>query len=500
MAEDENDSAAASVSLSALAELLDGRLVAAGDGETIVSDVCFDSRAPMNASTLFAAVRGERSDGHDFVGDAVEAGAGAALVDHAVSGISIPQLVVADVRASMGPAAQAAHGSPGSRLALVGVTGTNGKTTFVSLLEQLLSRLGVRAESLGTLTGERTTPEGPELARHFHQAADEGVEAVAMEVSSHALALHRVDGLEFEVAVFTNLGRDHLDFHATQEAYFAAKARLFEPGRAKRALVNADDVHGRLLRDAAGELPVTAYTLDDLTDVTLRPDGSSFSWRGQRVSVALPGRLNLSNVLATLETATLMGHDEADVAAAAEGLTGPPGRFQVVELSADGSEAPTVVVDYAHSPDALTGVLDSARELLAEDATLTVVFGCGGDRDSDKRAEMGRAASQRADRVIITSDNPRSEDPLAIMEAAAQGSMEVTAAPPELIVDRREAIAAALNNGAPSNSVLAPSAMVVIAGKGHEDTQTFADRVERFSDAEVAVDEWTRLRNDGDTR
>ena len=465
-----------------------------------LADVAFDSRAAMGPGTLFAAVRGERSDGHDFVAAAVEAGAASVLVDHPVEGIGVPQLVVSDVRAALGPAAQAIFGDPASELALIGVTGTNGKTTFVSLLAQLLDNLGERAESMGTLTGARTTPEGPEIARHLRTAVDNGVTAVAMEVSSHALALHRVDGLRFDVAVFTNLGRDHLDFHSTQEAYFAAKARLFEPERAAAALVNVDDVHGRLLRDAAVGLPVTGYALEDLEDIELSPTGSHFAWRGHRVWVALPGRLNLSNVLAALEAAVLLGHEEGLVAEAAHGLVGPAGRFQVVPLDGDqpGGAAPAVVVDYAHSPDALTGVLDSARELLGPEGALTVVFGCGGDRDREKRPEMGRVAAERADRVIITSDNPRSEDPLAIMEQTAQGSMGVATSdtrltPPELIADRAEAIRVALTEAGPGS-------MVVIAGKGHETTQTFADRVEDFDDAAVATAAWAGRNQTGHGR
>ena len=483
------------ISLSELAEQVGGRLAGADATSVVVDDVSFDSRARATKRTMFAAVRGERADGHDFAADAVANGVGSLLVEQELSGLKVPQLVVPDVRAAMGPVAQVAHGHPGTRLQLVGVTGTNGKTTFVSLLAKLLNRLGVGAESMGTLTGARTTPEGPELARHLHEAADAGVEAVALEVSSHALALHRADGLVFDVAVFTNLGRDHLDFHDTQEAYFAAKARLFEPQRARHALLNIDDVHGRLLRDAAGGLPVMEYSLDDLDEVVLTPRGSTFTWRGHRVNVALPGRVNLSNVLPVLETAVLLGHDVSAVAAAASDISGPPGRFQAVNLSPEGHDrVPAVVVDYAHSPDALAAVLESARELLPVDGELIVVFGCGGDRDREKRPEMGRVAAERADRVIITSDNPRSEDPLAIMESAAQGSTGVATTPAELIVDRRAAIAAALA-GAPSSSSL-----VVIAGKGHETTQTFADRVEHFDDAEVAVEEWARLAEDGDPR
>jgi UDP-N-acetylmuramoyl-L-alanyl-D-glutamate--2,6-diaminopimelate ligase len=493
------------LSLLGLAELVGGRVVpgSTSPNDPPLHDVAFDSRAPMGPGTLFVAVRGDRSDGHDFVAAAVDAGAVAVMVEHLIEGIAVPQMVVTDARAAMGPAAQAIFGHPGTELALVGVTGTNGKTTFVSLLAQLLDNLGERAESMGTLTGARTTPEGPEIARHLRAAVDDGVTAVAMEVSSHALALHRVDGLRFDVAVFTNLGRDHLDFHTTQEAYFAAKARLFEPDRAAAALVNIDDVHGRLLRDAAGALPVTGVLARRPRRPRTQPD---------RLGVWLarsPGECCPAGASQPVQRARGAGNSRAarprvrsSSPAPQTGSSVRPDDFRWCHSDRDptGSAAPAVVVDYAHSPDALSSVLDSARELLGPDGRLTVVYGCGGDRDLEKRPEMGRVAAERADRVIITSDNPRSEDPLAIMEQTAQGSMGVATSDtqltaPELIVDRREAIKAALAERRPSAS------LVVIAGKGHETTQTFADRVEDFDDVAVAAEVWARAwQRTGDPR
>ncbi|MEZ5380900.1 MAG: UDP-N-acetylmuramoyl-L-alanyl-D-glutamate--2,6-diaminopimelate ligase [Microthrixaceae bacterium] len=478
-------SARAGLSLVDAATAVDGRLVPYEPGRLTLTEVSCDSRDAMAPGTIFAAVPGSVTDGHRFVEAAVAAGASAVMVERAQEGLEVPQLVVADVRAAVGPLAQAVAGHPAQSLQLIGVTGTNGKTTFVTLLAALLGRLGVRAEAFGTLTGARTTPEGPDLARQLRAAADTGVQAVAMEVSSHALALHRVDGLVFDLVVFTNLGRDHLDFHATQEEYFAAKARLFEPERARHGLLCVDDVHGRLLADAAGALPVSAYSVEDLDEVSLSATGSRFSWRGHTVSVAVAGRFNLANVLAALEAAVLLGHPAEAVARAADGLEGPPGRFQVVEAAPGEDAAPAVIVDYAHSPDALAGALDSARELVG-DGHLTVVFGCGGDRDRAKRPAMGRVAAERADRVIITSDNPRNEDPLAIAESVAQGSAEVSPTPPEIELDRRRAIRTALASAADGS-------LVLVAGKGHETTQTFADRVEPFDDAVVVAEERAHL-------
>ena len=286
------------VTVAMLASMLDARI--AGDPSVGVDSVTHDSRA-VRPGALFCCVPGLRVDGHDFAANAVAAGATSLLCERELD-VDAAQLIVADVRPAMARAAAEVAGRPSDRLSIVGVTGTNGKTTVVSILGSILAHAGREVRVIGTLTGARTTPEATDLQSDLARYVEEGVTDVAMEVSSHALALHRVDAIRFGVAVFTNLGRDHLDFHGTDEAYFAAKAKLFEPGRASSALVNVDDVHGRLLLDVAGGSSdgptVRGYSLDDLDRVVCRPDGSSFRWRGRDADIALPGRHNVSNALA----------------------------------------------------------------------------------------------------------------------------------------------------------------------------------------------------------
>jgi UDP-N-acetylmuramoyl-L-alanyl-D-glutamate--2,6-diaminopimelate ligase len=372
----------------------------------------------------------------------------------------------------MGPASAEVYGRPSESVAVVGVTGTNGKTTVVTLLAEVLRRAGRRCEVIGTLTGARTTPEAPELQARLAECVATGVDVVAMEVSSHALALHRIDGTRFRVGVFTNLGTDHLDFHGTPEAYFAAKAALFEPARCEVGVVNLDDPHGRLLRDAA-EIPIVGWSVESLGDLHLGPRGATFTWRGLRVELPMPGRHNVANALAVAEIASLLGLDDAEVL---EGLAAGavvPGRFEVVE-----GEGATVVVDYAHTPDALRSVLGTARELLGPRGRLLAVFGCGGDRDASKRPAMGRVACEIADEVVLTNDNPRSEDPLRIIEEIRSGCSGA----PLVLPDRRSAIRAALASADVGD-------VVVIAGKGHEQGQQFAERSEPFDDRTVAAEE-----------
>ena len=323
---------------------------------------------------------------------------------------------------------------------------------------------------IGTLTGTRTTPEAPELQRRFAESLAQGVQAVAMEVSSHALALHRVDGTRFRVAVFTNLSAEHLDFHSTMEAYFQAKARLFTPELADAAVVNVDDPRGRLLRDAA-VVPTRGFSLDEVEGLEVGRTASRFRWRGQHVTLPLGGRFNVANALAAAETAITLGIEPA---VAAEGLAaaGPvPGRFEAVEAGQDFG----VVVDYAHTPDGLERLLDTARELVGE-GRLLLVFGCGGDRDVAKRPLMGEVAGRLADRVVLTSDNPRTEDPATIISQVRSGIEDDRT----LLVepDRRRAIALALEEAAPGD-------LVVVAGKGHESVQVLGDATVPFDDRAV---------------
>ncbi|HNI36310.1 MAG TPA: UDP-N-acetylmuramoyl-L-alanyl-D-glutamate--2,6-diaminopimelate ligase, partial [Microthrixaceae bacterium] len=418
-------------------------------------------------------VVGERFDGHNFAAAAVSAGASALLVERQLP-LDATQIVVADSRIAMGPIADAFWGHPSGDVAVVGVTGTNGKTTTVTLVQHLLSELGVRCGVIGTLTGSRTTPEAPDLQAQLRSFGNAGASVVAMEVSSHALALHRVDGTRFAVAVFTNIGVDHLDFHETQERYFEAKARLFDSRFTDLGLVNIDDVHGRLLRDAA-TIRIDGFGLSDVSDLRLAPTGSSFRWRGHQVRLPLAGRFNVSNALAAAEAVVSLGHDAADVAEALGTVYAPPGRFEII----DRGQPFTVVVDYAHTPDALANLLSAAGELV-EGGRLRVVFGCGGDRDRGKRPQMGAVACEVADDVTLTSDNPRSEDPAAIIAAVKSGCTK----PVDIEIDRLTAIETVL-------AAAGDGDVVVIAGKGHETTQTTGSVVAAFDDREVA-DFWLR--------
>jgi UDP-N-acetylmuramoyl-L-alanyl-D-glutamate--2,6-diaminopimelate ligase len=456
-------------------------LAVEGDAATEVTAVTHDSRA-VGPGALFCCVPGERADGHDFAPDAVAAGATALLCERPLE-LGVPQVLVADVRAAMGPAAAALHGHPSAALPVVGVTGTNGKTTTTWLLRAVLEAAGRPTGLIGTLSGARTTPEAPDLQARLAELRDEGRRAVAMEVSSHALALHRVDGTRFAVAVFTNLGRDHLDFHESVEDYFAAKARLFAPELAEVAVVGLDDPHGRLLRDAA-RIPTRGYSLADVADLELGPRSSTGRWRGQRLEVPLGGAFNVRNALAAATAALELGVDEATVAEGLRGAPPVPGRFEAVV-----PEAPfAAVVDYAHTPDALESLLGAARAVARPGGRLLVVFGCGGDRDRTKRPLMGEVAARLADLVVVTSDNPRSEDPATIAEAVRAGASGPAAVATEL--DRRAAIATALASAGPGD-------VVVVAGKGHETTQDTGGTVVDFDDRAVVAEEWARLTGEG---
>ena len=444
-----------------------GRVV--GDPSTVITDVTHDSRTAAPGA-LFACIPGAIVDGHDFAPAAVEAGAAALLVGRELA-LDITQVVVGDVRAATGPAAAECHHHPSRTLQVVGVTGTNGKTTTVHLLGAVFEAAGRPARTIGTLTGARTTPEGPDLQRTLAQWRDDGVAAVAMEVSSHALALRRVDGMHFAAAVFTVMGRDHLEFHSTPGAYFAAKARLFQPDLTEHAVVNGDDPHGQLLADAA-TIPTTVYRLSDASDLTVGPDATTFTWRGQPVRLSLAGRFNVTNALAAATTAVVLGIAPAVVAEGLSGAAAVPGRFELVP----GPQPFSVFVDYAHTPDAVAIATSTAREL-AGSGMVIVVVGAGGDRDPQKRPEMGRAAADGADIVVVTSDNPRGEDPRAIADAVAAG----VGPSAMIILDRRAAIAAALDRAGVGDVVL-------VAGKGHETTQTVGDEIVPFDDRQVVAE------------
>jgi UDP-N-acetylmuramoyl-L-alanyl-D-glutamate--2,6-diaminopimelate ligase len=434
-----------------------------------VTSVVHDSRSVTDGS-LFCCVRGALVDGHEFAAGAVDAGAVALLCERALP-LTVAQAVVRETRRAMGPIAAAFHSDPSRALEVVGVTGTNGKTTTTHLLRSILEADGRPAAVIGTLTGARTTPEATELQAQLASLRDDAIEAVAMEVSSHALTQHRVDGTWFRVGVFTNLSRDHLDFHHTLDEYFAAKASLFTPDRCAAAVVNIDDPWGRRLVEQL-TIPWQPFSLDLVEDVEIHADWSRCTWQGIELRVPLGGRFNLMNALAAAVTAQMLGISPAVIV---EGLAqvGPvAGRFEPV----DAGQPFHVFVDYAHTPDGLEQLLVAAREIAGQGHVL-VVFGAGGDRDRTKRAPMGEVAARLADQVVLTSDNPRGEDPSAIIDAVLEGIADRS----NVIVepDRRAAIDVALGRAAKGD-------VVVIAGKGHETTQITGDVVVPFDDRAVA--------------
>lgn len=441
-----------------------------------VTDLTHDSRT-VTPGVAFACVVGSHADGHDYAAEAVAAGAVALVVERVLPADvvgDVPQLVVPDVRAALGRLAADVHGHPATRLTMVGVTGTNGKTTTTHLIAAILRATGTDTRVIGTLSGTRTTPEATDLQRQLAGFVREGAGAVVMEVSSHALALHRVGGARFDVAAFTNLGRDHLDLHGSVEAYFRAKAALFTPELSAAGVVNRDDPHGRLLADVA-EIPTVTFGRDDATDLEITPGSVRFTWRDVGVHVPIGGRFNLANALAALTVAEQLGIAPADAAAGIATVEPVAGRFEIVSEP----DAPvTVIVDYAHTPDGLVELLGAARELVGS-GHLRVVFGCGGDRDADKRPLMGAAAGQHADAVYVTSDNPRTEDPQAIIDAVLAGVRTTGAGTVVVEPDRRRAIAAALDGATPGD-------VVVIAGKGHETYQTIGTTDHPFDDRAVA--------------
>jgi UDP-N-acetylmuramoyl-L-alanyl-D-glutamate--2,6-diaminopimelate ligase len=463
-------------------------LYVSGEQDREVTSVEHDHRR-VGPGSLFCCLPGERVDGHDFAAQAAERGAVGVVCERAVdlgSGADVVQIRVPPGRArpSMALLAAAFFGHPSRQLVTAAVTGTNGKTTVSHLLGSVLERAGIPTLVIGTLTGQRTTPEADELQAQLAAERDRGLEdhrthAVSMEVSSHALAQHRVDGITFDLAMFTNLSHDHLDFHKTMEAYFETKATLFTPEHAAQGIVFADDPAGERLLERA-RIPLRAVRRKDAVRTELGLGWSRFIWRGRPVEIALTGRFNVDNALVVAEAAVDLGVEPDDVAIGLAEAPPVPGRMELV--TAEGSsEGPTVLVDYAHTPAGLEGVLGAIAELKAPGGRVVLVFGCGGNKDRAKRPLMGRLAVALADLVVVTSDNPRDEDPLVIIEQIKTGIDTASRRRAEVVVepDRRQAIALALARAGPGDVVL-------IAGRGHETHQERADERVPFDDRAVA--------------
>ncbi len=476
--------------LATLAEL--GGDVPAGAMRQQPTGIAYRSDA-VRAGDAFFAIRGFAHDGHEFASDAVGRGASMLVVERPVS-VDVPQVVVADTRVALARTSSAFYGEPSRALEVVGITGTNGKTTTTYILDSILRRSGRTTGLIGTVETRiadesrragRTTPESADLQALFAEMRDRGVSGVSMEVSSHAIDLHRVDGISFAVAAFTNLTQDHLDYHHTVEEYASVKRRLFEEFEVGRRVVNVDDPMGATMASELGvECTVGRGAAADVRAVSemLGPLGSEFTLVTEsgdaRVRLPLAGAYNVSNALVAAGCALSLGIELSTVVRGLESSPQVPGRLERV----DAGQPFAVIVDYAHTPDSLEKAIAAVKAVTR--GRVIVVFGCGGDRDPEKRSLMGRAAGLHADHVIVTSDNPRSEDPVGIILQIEDGLRDTTSSW-EAEVDRRAAIARAICQAEDGDSVL-------IAGKGHEDYQVFADRIVHFDDREVAVEEVRR--------
>jgi len=480
-----------------LEELIRGEPVEelSGDASVEIRGLAYDSRR-VDRGTLYFCFAGERADGHDFAQRAVECGAAALVVERNLD-LGVPQVRVGDARAAMAPLAARFWGDPTEELQVAGITGTNGKTTTAFLLREILEATGERCGLLGTVKQVvggvsedvvRTTPEAIDLQAIFRRMVEGGDRACVMEVSSHALALHRANAIHFEVALFTNLTQDHLDFHTDMEDYFEAKRLLFtmHPGA---SVVNVDDPYGRRLAEEIQSVTFSAAGAEDAdyraTEIRFDAGGSSFvveaPQKREQVSTTLPGHFNVSNALGALAAGEALGVPLETGAKALARAGRVPGRFEpIVE-----GQPFAVIVDYAHTPDSLENVLRSARRLT--EGRLISVFGAGGDRDRDKRPKMGRVGAELSDLAIVTSDNPRSERPEEIIDQILAGAGAGNGSGVEVEVERRAAIVLALSRAREGDTV-------VIAGKGHEQGQEFeGGRKIPFDDREVAREELRRL-------
>lgn len=425
--------------------------------------IVHDSRL-VQQGDLFCCIPGLLYDGHEFALDAVKAGAAAVVAEKPLN-IEVPLIETTSSRKSLALLSSFHAGNPSRDLEVVGVTGTNGKTSVVHLLQQILRHAGHEVESSGTLTGERTTPEAPDLQNRLSQWRDRGVDSAVMEVSSHALSQHRVDGTEFSAVAFTNLSRDHLDYHESMEEYFKAKERLFEQSFSSKAVV--------VVGQEAGDRIANTSQKNGLEVVEVNVDNASSmgSWHGQSLKIPFEAEFMAVNTLVAAELALLLNVPPSKIASGVSQLQAVPGRFEILK----GESSPAIVIDYAHTPEALKATLKSARAL-KEKGRVLVVFGCGGGRDQGKRPLMGQMADVGADFSVVTSDNPRGESPMSIIDEIVSG---MSAGNHIVEEDRKEAIKIALMNSQPED-------VIVVAGKGHETTQEIAGEFFDFDDKEIS--------------
>ena len=425
--------------------------------------IVHDSRL-VQQGDLFCCIPGLLHDGHEFALDAVEAGASAVVAEKPLN-IEAPLVETTSARKSLALLSSFHAGNPSRDLEVVGVTGTNGKTSVVHLLEQLLRHAGHEVESSGTLTGERTTPEAPDLQNRLSKWRDRGVDSAVMEVSSHALSQHRVDGTEFSAVAFTNLSRDHLDYHKSMEEYFKAKERLFEQSFSSKAVVVVGQEAGDRIANTSQKNGL------EVVEVDVNSASSTGSWHGQSLKIPFEAQFMNINTLVAAELALLLEVPPSKIASGISQLQAVPGRFEILKSES----SPAIVIDYAHTPEALKATLTSARAL-KEKGRVLVVFGCGGGRDQGKRPLMGAVADVGADFSVVTSDNPRGESPMSIIEEIVSGMSTGNHVVEE---NRKEAIKIALMNSEPED-------VIVIAGKGHETTQEIAGQLFDFDDKEIS--------------
>lgn len=460
-----------------------------GDKQVEINDIHYDSRQ-VKTGNLFICVQGFKTDGHKYIDDVIKQGANAVLIDKDLAEYKdeITYIKVKDSRKAMPIVAKNFFENPLKDIELIGVTGTNGKTTTTYLIKEILNNSGYRTGLIGTIevfdgikskSASRTTPEAVDIYRYLAEMRANGVQYTVMEVSSHALALHRVDTMDFKVAVFTNLTQDHLDYHETMEEYAKQKAKLFKKLKPDgQAVINNDDTYSDFFKSST-ENNVITYSIENESnlhakEIELSLKGVKFKLDNLKFDLNLTGKFNIYNSLAAIGVAKSLDLEEDLIKKALEGVKGIPGRFETLDLDQDF----TVIIDYAHTPDSMVNVLDAVKHFEHND--IIIVFGCGGERDKGKRPIMGEIAVREGDYVVVTTDNPRAEDPLTIIEEIKDGIEKSEYDTPYIIkADRKEAIYEAVNKAQKDD-------VIFIIGKGHETYQVFADKTIDFNDKEVA--------------